>query len=103
MLTTLSEIQVVRIPLDSDQLKRLAPILDASRKGNRFEGILCTLSRAYSPIAGMTVLELQILPVDKRIIAALRKIPAPDLNPKVSRADVVHPSQVAPVSNAPKG
>jgi hypothetical protein len=71
---TLPERQVIRIPLDFTQLERLQPILDASRKANRFEGILCTLSRAYSPAAGVTVLELQLLEVDRRTTAALRKI-----------------------------
>src|SRR5271166_6585636 len=59
-----TERQVIRIPLDSSQLERLKPILDTNRNATKLEGILCTLSRAYSPAAGLTVLELQVLPVD---------------------------------------
>jgi hypothetical protein len=55
---------LIRIPLDDDQLERLTPILAACQKANRFEGILCSLARAYSPARGMTVLELQVMRVD---------------------------------------
>jgi len=69
-----TERQVIRIPLDSSQLERLKPILDTNRNATKLEGILCTLSRAYSPAAGLTVLELQVLPVDRRTANAVCKL-----------------------------
>jgi hypothetical protein len=71
---TLPERQVIRIPLDSAQLERLTPILDAHRNASKLEGIFCTLSRAYSPVAGVTVLELQLLEVDRRTANAVVKL-----------------------------
>src|SRR5271166_4605655 len=64
--TELTGRQIIRIPLDCDQVKRLAPVLDANRNATKLEGVLCTLSRAYSPAAGFSVLELQILRVDRK-------------------------------------
>ena len=48
--------------------------IDAHREANRFEGILCTLSRAYNSTAGMTVLELQVQTADQRIANAIMKL-----------------------------
>jgi len=72
--TATPTLEVIRIPLDADQAQILKPILDAHREANRFEGILCTLSRAYNPTAGMTVLELQVQTVDQRIANAIMKL-----------------------------
>jgi hypothetical protein len=69
-----SEPEIVRIPLDSNQLERVAPILDVAKSTSRLEGIFCTLSRAYSPVAGTTVLELQVMRLDRRIANAVRKL-----------------------------
>src|SRR5271165_2324518 len=72
--TELTGRQIIRIPLDCDQVKRLAPVLDANRNATKLEGVLCTLSRAYSPAAGFSVLELQILRVDRKTANQVLKL-----------------------------
>jgi hypothetical protein len=60
--------------LDPDQLERLNPVLDDCRKTNNYEGILCSLSRAYSPASNCITVEFQLIKLDRKGVAAFKKI-----------------------------
>jgi hypothetical protein len=78
---------IIRLRLTPEQERGLAPILDACRAEQRYEGVLCTLARAYCPQAGDSVLELQIAKVQR---ARARKLLASALG-AVSRAKTSPP------------
>jgi hypothetical protein len=60
--------------LDEIQSTLLNPLLNKQRDAKKITGLLCVVSRSFRPCAGMVTIELQIVEVDQRTIAALRKI-----------------------------
>ena len=65
---------LVRVMLDPDQLSALAPLLDACRAENSYEGIFAMLCRTYSPSVGGTILELQLVHVPRRVVAKVIRL-----------------------------
>jgi hypothetical protein len=60
--------------LDETQSAIVNPLLDKHRDASKITGLLCVLAKSFRPIQGCVTLELQLLEVDQRSIAALQKI-----------------------------
>lgn len=69
-----SEPQTVRITLDETQTAIVGPLLDKHRDASKITGLLAVLAKSFRPAEGCVTLELQLIEVDQRSIAALRKI-----------------------------
>jgi hypothetical protein len=72
-----SEPQIVRITLDETQTAIVGPLPDKHRNQSGITGLLAVLAKSFRPIEGCVTLELQLIEVDQRSIAALRKIARP--------------------------
>lgn len=64
----------IRITLNAQQASLLSPVLELAKQQNGFEGVLCSLSRAYSPETGGTVLELHVVHVLRGKVAKVLKL-----------------------------
>jgi hypothetical protein len=71
---TASEPEIVRLTLDETQSSILSQILDRHREATRITGLLAAVTRSYRAAAGMVTVELQLVEVDQRTIAALCKL-----------------------------
>jgi hypothetical protein len=56
---------IIRVTLMSEQRELLNPVLDKAKLASGLEGVFCSLSRAYSPAASCTTLELQCVALTK--------------------------------------
>jgi hypothetical protein len=66
--------RIIRLKLTDEQRAALAPILDACRAANGYEGVLCTLARSYSMIKSGSVLQLQVVRVPRSKAAKVMQV-----------------------------
>ena len=93
---------ILTVVLDSEQSSALAPVLDSCREQTGYEGIFATLCRIYSPCAGSTILELQVIRVPRSKAAKVKRLLAPEPAPEVSASEVLEAQDADHVQCAPQ-
>jgi hypothetical protein len=70
------------VVLSPQQAELLCPLLDRHRSLTKVTGLLCAITRSFSAASGTTVLQLQVLPLNRRIAElvnrAAKRANAPD-------------------------
>lgn len=62
---------LICVVLSPDQAGLLNPLLDRDRAATKVTGLLCALTRSWSAASGATVVQLEILPINRRIASLL--------------------------------
>jgi hypothetical protein len=65
--------ELICVVLSPDQARLLNPLLDRHRTATKVTGLLCALTRSWSAASGATALQLQILPINRRIARLLEQ------------------------------
>jgi hypothetical protein len=72
-MNTQEPAKIVSVTLTPEQALVLAPIIDAHRDITGVTGLLGAITRSYRERDGRVTLELQLVPLSRRIAAALGK------------------------------
>jgi hypothetical protein len=65
--------ELVSIVLSAEQARRLNPVIDKHRTATKVTGLPGAITRSYDAPAGAIVLQLQLLPLNRRIAGLLNR------------------------------
>jgi hypothetical protein len=63
--------ELLYVVLTPQQAERLNPVIDRHRKATVVTGLLCAITRSFDAPSGGIVMQLQLLPLNRRIAAVI--------------------------------